>query len=147
MRRDPVVVDAVIVVPSAYGPLALSPEALAEALARGRAVLPISEPTITATAQSAPAPERLLDAERLAEATGVPASWWADQAWQAHDPLLQVWEVPRFSLAEILKSPKFKELRRTGTRWWCHAQSNMRPEDKRSLAWGHGALRDGALAA
>jgi hypothetical protein len=104
MYRDSQV-DALVIIATPYGPAALAPEQLAEALERGRALLPIAEPATAAQS----APERLLDAEQLAEATDVPASWWADQARQGAVPVYHFGRYPRFRLSEILACRKFRE--------------------------------------
>lgn len=107
MRRE-TAVDALVIVGSPLGVLALTREELAQALERAREVLPVSEPATAAQG----APERLLDAEQLAQATGVPASWWSDQARQGAIPHFKFGKYPRFSLGEILKCEKFRERER-----------------------------------
>jgi hypothetical protein len=95
--------DVLVLVSSPFGPLALSQAALADALDRGRALMPSP-----ATASPA-APEKLLTAEEIGEQTSTPASWWSEAARQGRVPCRWIGRYPRFSMAEVLACPEFRE--------------------------------------
>ena len=88
-----------IVIP--FGPdlLVLTAQELAEARARGRELLGEGEGRTLPT--SAPGPS-LLDADTLAEATGIPARWWMDQARVHRVPHRRIGKRVRFDLGEVL---------------------------------------------
>ena len=81
------------------GPVALTPTALREARARARKLL--GEPEAPPRPSSPTGPS-LLDADALAEATGVPARWWMDQAREHRIPHARIGKRVRFCLAEVL---------------------------------------------
>jgi hypothetical protein len=92
------VADRIII---AFGPefLVLSPEEFAQARTRGRELLEPGESTRSPAPASGPS---LLDADALAEATGVPARWWTDQAREHRVPHRRIGRRVRFDLAEVL---------------------------------------------
>lgn len=78
--------------------IALSQNQLQEAVKRGRELLP---PTPAAVAQPA---DTILDADGMAAVTGVPASWFGEQARQGKIPYLRVGKYVRFRLNEVLEA-------------------------------------------
>jgi hypothetical protein len=102
MRRDPEV-GALVLVQTPAGWAGFTPAELAEAVERARAILP--RPAAAATA----APERLCDAGQLGELTGIPGSWWAEQARQGTVPHLKIGRYIRFRANEVLACAKFRE--------------------------------------
>lgn len=79
--------------------LALSSEQLAEALKRGREIMP---PATTTAAAIAPA--EILDAEGAEARTGIPASWWLEQARRDAIPHIRAGKYVRFELSEALEA-------------------------------------------
>jgi hypothetical protein len=77
-------------------PLALTRDQLEEARCRARELLPATE-----SSQAGPA-ERMVDAARLAELVGVPASWLEEQARRGRLPSLQLGKYRRFHVAEAI---------------------------------------------
>jgi hypothetical protein len=104
MRRDSEV-DALVIVPSPIGMLALTPAQIAEAVERAKVILPREHPASAAT----PGVEPLVDAARLGELTGVPGSWWAEQARQEQLPHFKFGRYTRFRLSEVLACERFLE--------------------------------------
>jgi hypothetical protein len=90
---------AMVLVPFGSEFLALSPVQLHEALERGRELMPNK-------AQSAPAhaDDRIVDAEGAAVITGVPASWFEEQARRNTIPHLRFGKYPRFRVSEVLEA-------------------------------------------
>ena len=104
MRRD-LEVGALVVVTTPYGPAALSPEVLSEALERGRALVPVADAPRGAMA----APERLLSAGELEQVTSVPASWFEECARQGRLPHYAIGRYRRFKLSEVAAATAFPE--------------------------------------
>jgi hypothetical protein len=76
--------------------LALAPEVFREALAEGQRLS-------ASHASPAPAPptSKLMNAEQMEAATGVPASWFASQARERRIPFRKLGRYVRFDLAEV----------------------------------------------
>ena len=85
-----------VLIPFANRVLALSDEALQEALTAGDAFM----------GHAAPAPEPpadvVLDASGMADRTGIPASWWAEAARRGDVPHIRAGKYVRFRLTEAL---------------------------------------------
>lgn len=93
--------------------LALTSEQFETARQRGREIMPTSvmrEPLIQEDA--------ILDAEGIEKRTGVPASWWLEQARQGAIPHIRAGKYVRFRLNEALDA----------------LASGARPKDKLSFA-------------
>lgn len=78
--------------------LGLSPEQFREALARGAELT--GPPPSTGTPESPP--ERILDADGMAAATQIPASWFLEQARRGKVPHVRAGKYVRFRLNETL---------------------------------------------
>lgn len=90
--------DLVLVVVPGLGPLALAPDVLRAARAKGREIVGDMDGVPTAV-PSAPA---LVTAEDLATRTGIPASWWEAQAREQRVPHVRIGRRVRFDEAEAL---------------------------------------------
>lgn len=77
--------------------IALSQDRLQEAVKRGRELVP---PMPTAAAQPA---DTILDVDGMAAVTGIPASWFGEQARQGKIPHLRAGKYVRFRLNEVLE--------------------------------------------
>jgi len=88
----------VFVVPG-FGPLAMTPEQLRSARAKGRELLGDDAPAPTAATSPA-----LLTAEQLEESTGIPASWWMSQAREHRVPHQRIGRRVRFVMADVMAS-------------------------------------------
>lgn len=95
----------VLVVVPGIGALALTPEALREAQARGRELLPDPAGAVQLAAQSR---DVLLSPEELEERTGIPARWWLDQAREHRVPHRRIGKRVRFDFAEVMASDAVK---------------------------------------
>ena len=87
----------VLVIVPGIGPLALAPEALREAQARGATLLPSPD-----TPAPPPVGVTLVSPADLAARTGVPARWWLDQARDHRVPHHRIGRRVRFVLDEVL---------------------------------------------
>src|SRR5437764_10397055 len=76
--------------------LALAPEAFREALAEGAQLS-----VVPATSPAAAAP-KLVSAEDMEAATGVPASWFASQARERRIPFRKLGRYVRFNPEEVM---------------------------------------------
>lgn len=91
--------ELILVVVPGVGPLALAPEALRTALAKGREVL--GEPAAGSAPPPADVPQ-LVDAAALEGRTGIPASWWMAQAREHRVPHVRIGRRVRFDPTEAL---------------------------------------------
>ena len=98
--------------------LLLSGEQFQEALSRGRMLFP------QADRPSEHGDHEVLDADGMAQATQIPASWFLEQARQKKIPHIRAGKYVRFRLPEVLDS----------------LQSRGRHTDKLSVAPKKGAL-------
>ena|SRR5437773_12021399 len=89
---------ALVVLEFAGSPIALTREELAQAIERGRALVP----AVPAATQSAP--ERWLDAEGMETATGVPATWWLDAARRGEIECLRAGKYVRFRICDAAQA-------------------------------------------
>lgn len=80
--------------------LALSPEALHEALRQGREAMAETQPENSQQS----APDRVLDAGGMETATQIPASWFLEQARQGKLPHIRAGKYVRFRLNEVLEA-------------------------------------------
>lgn len=96
--------NQVVVMVPGVGPLALTPEALRNALARGREVL--GETASGAPVRAEAAPE-LVDAAELERRSGIPASWWMARARERRVPFRKVGRYVRFDPVEALGCEAF----------------------------------------
>ncbi len=85
-----------ILIPFGNRCLALTQDELATALARGQEIL--SWPS----ADEVVVEDKILDAEGVHELTGIPASWFLEQARQGNIPHLRAGKYVRFRLREVL---------------------------------------------
>lgn len=91
-----------VLIPFAGEFLALAPEQLAQALQRGREIMPKTAPSPSTGAL----PDEILDAEGMAAKTNIPASWWLEQARQEAIPHIRAGKYVRFKFSEVLVSLK-----------------------------------------
>ncbi|MGH9643443.1 MAG: hypothetical protein ACRD3Q_13590 [Terriglobales bacterium] len=77
--------------------LALTSEAFRAALAEGQHLSASAAPSSAAKATS-----KLISAEEMQEATGVPASWFAAQARERRIPFHKLGRYVRFNLEEVM---------------------------------------------
>jgi hypothetical protein len=96
--------DLVILVVPGLGVLALAPDALRAALARGRVLL--GEPATGAPAAVETVPN-LVSAEELERRSGVPANWWMARARERRVPFRKIGRRVRFDPAEALGCEAF----------------------------------------
>lgn len=88
-----------VLIPFAGAFLALTPEQLGEALQRGRDLMPtVATPPAPANAPT----DEIFDADGMEAKTGVPASWWLEQARLKTIPHIRAGKYVRFRLAETL---------------------------------------------
>jgi hypothetical protein len=90
-----------------FGLLAMTPEELQQAVSRGREATRGIDAAALGFAPdgTAPAkPEGLLDAEGMADATGVPASWFESAANRGDIPSIKFGRWRRFDLQQVLQS-------------------------------------------
>lgn len=90
--------DHVLVVVPGLGPIALTPDALRTARAKGRELLGEEPAAFVGTAPV------LLDADQLEKRTGIPASWWMSQARERRVPHQRIGRRVRFDLADVMAS-------------------------------------------
>jgi hypothetical protein len=86
-----------MLIPIAGEFLAMSCEQFEEARRRGREIIP---PSSTGTAPAAP--EEILDAEGMEKRTGIPASWWLENARRGSIPHLRAGKYVRFALTDAI---------------------------------------------
>lgn len=89
-----------VLIPFGTSWLAMSAEQFQEALERGRSLVP-SPTRIEATRQEA---DRVLDAEGMQRQTGIPASWFLEQARKGAIPSLHAGKYRRFVVREVLEA-------------------------------------------
>lgn len=88
-----------VLVPFGTNLLAMSAEQFQEALERGRSLAPSSaQPEMTTT------DDRIVDADGAASETGVPATWFLEQARRNTIPHLKFGKYVRFRLSEVLEA-------------------------------------------
>jgi hypothetical protein len=90
--------DRVLIPLPGIGTLSLTREAYEAALAAGAALAASPAPSAT------PAAPKLLSAEAMEAATGVPASWFATQARERRIPFRKLGRYVRFDFAEVMDS-------------------------------------------
>jgi len=89
-----------VLIPFGSECLALSPQEFASAIERGRSLFP-------AATEKSPA-ERWLDAEEMEKETGIPSSWWLEQARRNAIPHLAAGKYRRFLLSEATQALKHR---------------------------------------
>lgn len=90
--------QSTVFVPFGLTWLVLSPEQFREALQRGQEFVGLVEKPGQATF----AEDRVLDAEGMEAATGIPATWFLEQARQRRIPHIRAGKYVRFRLSEVL---------------------------------------------
>jgi hypothetical protein len=81
--------------------LALTQEQLAEARQRGQELLPVANLSLGGVHE-----DTVLDAEGMEGRTGIPASWYLEQARQGKIPHIRAGKYVRFRLGEVLEALK-----------------------------------------
>lgn len=81
--------------------LALTQEQLAEARQRGQELLPVANSSLGGVHE-----DTVLDAEGMEGRTGIPASWYLEQARQGKIPHIRAGKYVRFRLGEVLEALK-----------------------------------------
>jgi len=103
---------AMVLIPIGHDYLALPQEQFQEALKRGRELMPNQLPNTPVHTD-----DRIVDAEGAAAITGVPATWFLEQARQEGIPHLRFGKYVRFRLSEALEAAMVRrgtvQLRRT----------------------------------
>jgi hypothetical protein len=99
--------DLVLIPFPGLGTLVLSRDQFTAALAAGR-TLETQAPAVPENIPSHAAEEGLVDAECLAERTGVPKSWWMAQARNRRIPFRKIGRRVRFDPKEVLESTTFR---------------------------------------
>jgi hypothetical protein len=88
-----------VLIPFGVEYLALTPEQFEEARRRGRELMPTaSQPVATAER------DEILGADGMERCTGVPASWWLEQARRQAIPHLKAGKYVRFRFGEVLEA-------------------------------------------
>lgn len=87
-----------VLIPFHTGWLALSLDEFTAALERGRSLAPAPAKPQVATADS----DRILDADGMEKATGIPATWFLEQARRGEIPHLRAGKYRRFVVREVL---------------------------------------------
>jgi hypothetical protein len=82
--------------------LALTPEQIAAGLDRARSLVVAGASSIASQAPQ----ERIRDADGMEVDTGIPASWFLEQARQGRIPHLRAGKYVRFELGEVLECLK-----------------------------------------
>jgi hypothetical protein len=88
-----------VVIPFGNEFLALTREQFEEARRRGRELMPAATQPVTTVKR-----DEILDVEGMEQATGIPASWWAEQARRSAIPHIRAGKYVRFNLAVALAS-------------------------------------------
>lgn len=88
--------DALVVIHSPFGPLALTVTQITEAQARARELLPAQQQPATA------APTEIATADEMARCTHTPVSWWLEAARRGTVPCLRIGKYPRFIVQDAL---------------------------------------------
>jgi hypothetical protein len=86
-----------VLIPFGGAWLALTPEQFQAAVARAAELVPAAK-----AEQGAPAAAEILDAEGMEARTGVPASWWLEQARKGTVPHIRAGKYVRFELGTVL---------------------------------------------
>src|SRR4029077_17323919 len=97
--------DLVLIPFPGLGTLALSKDQFDSALAAGRGLTP---PSRKPGEPLALPPDELVDADCLAQRTGVPKSWWMAQARNRSIPFRKIGRRVRFDPREVLNSGVFQ---------------------------------------
>jgi hypothetical protein len=108
MTTTPAQSELVTLIPFAGEFLALSPEQIEQALQRGRELMPRAAPSPAADGR-----DQVLDAEGMEKATGIPATWFLEQARRGALPHLRAGKYVRFRLNEVLEALRADESTRT----------------------------------
>lgn len=87
-----------VLIPFHTGWLALSLDEFTAALERGRSLAPSTAQPQIATAEC----DRIVDASGMEKLTGVPASWFLEQARRGEIPHLRAGKYRRFVVREVL---------------------------------------------
>lgn len=91
--------EAMVLIPFGHDYLALSQERLQEALKRGHELMPSQTQSTPAHAD-----DRIVDAEGAATITGIPKTWYEEQARRNTIPHLRFGKYLRFRLSEVLEA-------------------------------------------
>ena len=95
--------DTYIVIPFAGEFLALTPAQLASARAVARELIQPGENVAPSNGDA----DTLLTAQQLEQRTGVPASWFLEQARRNQIPHRRLGKYPRFLWREVIECPRF----------------------------------------
>lgn len=96
---DPMEQPAMVLVPFGTDWLAMSAEQFQEARERGRSLAPAAAKPQIATAE----PDRIFDAGAMEKATGIPATWFLEQARRGEIPHLRAGKYVRFNLGAVIE--------------------------------------------
>ena len=90
--------DRLVLVPFGGSLLAFKLDQFTEALERGRSLAPSTAQPQIATAEC----DRIVDASGMEKATGIPATWFLEQARRGEIPHLRAGKYRRFVVREVL---------------------------------------------
>jgi hypothetical protein len=93
-----------VLIPFGREYLALSREHYEEALRRGRELMPPAAP-LPETVER----EEILDAAGMEERTGIPATWWLEQARRDAIPHIRAGKYVRFQLTAVLQALRSRD--------------------------------------
>lgn len=91
--------DRLVLVPFGENMLAFTLDQFTEALERGRSLVPSP-----AQPETTKADDRILDAQGMEEVTGIPSSWFLEQARRGEIPHLRAGKYRRFVVREVLEA-------------------------------------------
>jgi len=92
--------DRLVLVPFGENMLAFTLDQFTEALERGRSLAPSPQPQVATAAES----DLIVDADGMQKMTGVPASWFLEQARRGGIPHLRAGKYRRFVVREVLEA-------------------------------------------
>jgi hypothetical protein len=95
-----------IIIPHGHGFLAFSLDTFKKAQALGQAIM--GQPAGSPSVETGQHDEKILDAEQAQTLTGVPSSWFLEQARQEKIPYLRFGKYVRFKLSEVVASAEIR---------------------------------------